>query len=425
MIVKAFGFLALLLPLVAGFALAPAQGGGQTLTVHARVCPVDYAGDAYDTDCTATQTVLLIGAADESTSDWVRHQTDDDGNLTVGVSDNGGRPVRIEGNNLAGAPRVTCDDNGRSVGVVIADRDHPGNGVVVSPESRVNEIECQYVYLPKSGMTAPEPDRAMTFTVSLCPEEYEGDDSPDDCAGNPVAGVAIGVGANQDLDTSWRVSNADGQLRFDIAGWKHESTAIEVWGRVPELVPDAAGLYDDVAAITCRSRDTALETQATDAPAAAPVWKSALPADGEVACDLFLLPKHMAVSQPASSPTSGARTLTIHARFCPPGYGGSDYYGDCHDNRGGPERPFAISGPVSRQAKSDEAGDVVFRDLPPGRYTISDTSPGTGVAGTYVFCSVASNRGTAIEIEQPEKSVATVPVRDEDVLCDWYMIQAG
>lgn len=422
MIVKGFGFLALLLPIVAGFAMVPAQGGAQTLTLHALACPVDYPGDAFETDCAAARTSFLIGAADESASHRMRYQTDANGDLTIDISDLGDGPIQISGEYLLGAPHVTCAANNHVLDAPFAQSDRPADGVIVSPEGGANEIECQYVYLPKSGMTAARPDRAMTFTVSLCPENYAGDAAPNDCAGHPVAGVAIGV---EGAKSSWRISNADGRLTFDISGGQKGSTNIVMNGRVPELAPDAADAYDSVAAMTCRSGGTALETQATHAPAGNPVWKTALPPDGDVACDLFLLPERRAASQSASSPESGDRALTIHARFCPRGYSGSDYYADCHDNGGGPSRPFAISGPVSRQAASDEAGDVVFRGLPPGSYTISDTSPGTDIASTDVFCSVASNRGTAIPIEQSVKSVATVPIGGEDLLCDWYMTPAG
>lgn len=418
---KTLGLLALLLPLVAGFAPAPAQAGGQTVTVHALACPVDYVGTAYEADCAATQTSFLIGAADASPRDWARHRTDAGGTLTVGVRDNGGRPVVIAGDNMAGAPRVTCDDQGQPVAVAVADSAHPANGVVVSPGRPANEIACQYVYLPESGMADARPDRAMAFTISLCPEEYAGNDAASECAGNPVAGAALGVGANQDPATSWRVSNADGQLRFEIAGWQHAATAIEVMGRVPELVADAAGMYDDVAALRCRAGDAELETYATDAAAAAPVWMSALPAGGDVACELFLLPRRIA----APAPPNGERTLTIHNRLCPVDFAGGDWYAACHGT-GIPDQTFSALGNVTAKvdATTDAAGNATFTRLPADRYMVIGGPPAELVRDTLIFCSATETPGVPYPLVElrPDLLMLTATVSEDDLLCDWYTV---
>lgn len=52
---------------------------------------------------------------------------------------------------------------------------------------------------------------------------------------------------------------------------------------------------------------------------------------------LFAFPGGMLpvmASVPSASAESGTASLTIHSRFCPPGYDGTDSYTDCHGTAG-------------------------------------------------------------------------------------------
>ncbi len=70
-----------------------------------------------------------------------------------------------------------------------------------------------------------------------------------------------------------------------------------------------------------------------------------------------------------------------------------------------------LSGPLSRRERADETGAVVFRNLPPGHYTVALREP--GLVATAVDVDLSAGASQIISItEQPGRD-ASVVVRDE------------
>lgn len=223
--------LVVMLPSLAlvGASTSVAQSAGQRLMLRAFVCPVDYAGDG-DGACIATRTVFAIDLPGQPPQDRIYRPSDAAGMLTVDIGGRADGPVRIAGNYAAGAPRVTCEADGLRLDTTAADRERPSDGVLIAPDRETAAIDCRVVYLPRSGMADPRPDRSLILTVSLCPDDYAGNDAVTDCAGHPVTGVAIDRLADPAHDTGWRISNAGGQSRFDISTPAADTARIMVMG---------------------------------------------------------------------------------------------------------------------------------------------------------------------------------------------------
>jgi len=125
---------------------------------------------------------------------------------------------------------------------------------------------------------------------------------------------------------------------------------------------------------------------------------------------------------------SGTATLTIHSRFCPPGYDGTDIFETCHDNIGMRSVEFSVTGLDVRFGFNDipdEAGNITLSDLPPTEYVMS-TSLDQSLAISRVYCSLGDgSSGEWLEQDPTEYGWGNYRIqlgRGEERVCDWYQI---
>ena len=74
--------------------------------------------------------------------------------------------------------------------------------------------------------------------------------------------------------------------------------------------------------------------------------------------------------QPATAQHEEMATVTIHSRFCPPGYDGNDIFEDCHDNPGIQGVQFGIRGPRNASG-TPGVSEAVSTTCTPGRRSAS------------------------------------------------------
>lgn len=122
---------------------------------------------------------------------------------------------------------------------------------------------------------------------------------------------------------------------------------------------------------------------------------------------------------------SGTATLTIHSRFCPPGYDGTDIFETCHDNVGIRGVQYTVSGIDGGANIPDETGNLVFTDLRSYDYRISTSLP-SDLNRAYVYCSNSDgSNGRQISTTVDDyygEFIELSLVAGDDVLCDWYTI---
>ncbi|MCC6705852.1 MAG: hypothetical protein IT334_13320 [Thermomicrobiales bacterium] len=130
---------------------------------------------------------------------------------------------------------------------------------------------------------------------------------------------------------------------------------------------------------------------------------------------------------PAPSSAQGEMaTLTIHSRFCPPNYGGSDLFGDCHDNPGIQGIQFGISSATGRRGSGtpDTEGNLTFHNLPAGDYRITSTVPTNKQHNPAVYCSPGDgSTATHFPSTNDYQSESTISIAaGQSLVCDWYTI---
>jgi len=130
---------------------------------------------------------------------------------------------------------------------------------------------------------------------------------------------------------------------------------------------------------------------------------------------------------PAPSSAQGEMaTLTIHSRFCPPNYGGSDLFGDCHGNPGIQGIQFGISSATGRRGSGtpDTEGNLTFNDLPAGDYRITSTVPTNKQLKPAVYCSPGDgSTATHFPSTNDYQSESTISIAaGQSLVCDWYTI---
>lgn len=148
---------------------------------------------------------------------------------------------------------------------------------------------------------------------------------------------------------------------------------------------------------------------------------------------LALLLSMLGIASPIPvSAQEGTASLTIHSRFCPPGYDMSDVYNDCHDTVGDRGVQYSLWGPgaLGEVALGDipgEDGNLTFRDLPAGGYSFSSTFP-SETHQAYVYCSSQYETGRRIELSGSDNGTYLAYfflVDDENVICDGYTSPNG
>lgn len=181
--------------------------------------------------------------------------------------------------------------------------------------------------------------------------------------------------------------------------------------------------------------------------------------DGErIACDFFAVPSsgneepteeptdeptEEPTDEPTEEPTqeptpddgnggvseAGTAALEVHLSACEPGYDGSNFFGDCHEN-GIEDRTISIEGP---DGFSDEmqtiigdttgAGIARFEDLDGGEYKVSEDIPGD-TATYYAYCSFAdSDTVVPFTYDDSTSEAIVFDIDDGDqIICDFYIV---
>jgi hypothetical protein len=128
---------------------------------------------------------------------------------------------------------------------------------------------------------------------------------------------------------------------------------------------------------------------------------------------------------PVASAQTDTASLTIHSRFCPAQYDGSDIFVDCHGNPGVLAIEYSLYGSRALvQEMPGLDGNLTFSDLEAGSYRVESSlpvenqhpaiycSPGDGSAPVY-YKAEETATGYSFTIELTE-GVAMV--------CDWYTL---
>jgi hypothetical protein len=122
---------------------------------------------------------------------------------------------------------------------------------------------------------------------------------------------------------------------------------------------------------------------------------------------------------------SGTATLTIHSRFCPAGYDGTEIFETCHDNVGIRGVQYTLSGIDGRADIPDETGNLVFSDLRPDDYRISTSLP-SDLNRSYVYCTNSDGsdgRQISTSVDDYYGEFIEWPLlAGDDITCDWYAI---
>jgi hypothetical protein len=125
---------------------------------------------------------------------------------------------------------------------------------------------------------------------------------------------------------------------------------------------------------------------------------------------------------------TGTATLTIHSRFCPPGYDGTDIYNTCHDTIGDQSQEFQLwedTLRVERSKQPDAEGNITFADLETGGYAVTSSIP-ANLVNTSVYCTWDEGNGRWLNrswLTDDGWEAFSVPIGvGEQVLCDWYTI---
>jgi hypothetical protein len=128
--------------------------------------------------------------------------------------------------------------------------------------------------------------------------------------------------------------------------------------------------------------------------------------------------------RPADAQHEEMATLTLHSRFCPPGYEGNELFDDCHGDAGIQGVQFGILGPRNASGTPGPSGNLTFSDLPAGAYIVRNTLP-ADLQRPAVYCSTGDGaEATRLEVDTagPEPSVRIELTPGEALICDWYTI---
>lgn len=134
---------------------------------------------------------------------------------------------------------------------------------------------------------------------------------------------------------------------------------------------------------------------------------------------LFTGVSQVGVAQPSSA------SLTIHSRFCPPEYDGTDIFVDCHGNPGLLAIDYSISGERdTARDMPDYEGNLTFSDLAPGTYRI-DSSLSVEGQHPAIYCSPGD--GSEAVYYQPDStreyySFSIELAAGDNIVCDWYTL---
>lgn len=123
---------------------------------------------------------------------------------------------------------------------------------------------------------------------------------------------------------------------------------------------------------------------------------------------------------PAAAQAGAA--VTVHARLCPAGYTGSDYYNDCHGNAL-PDTEYTIAGPQVASGVTNSAGDVTFGGLAAGTYVVDEWNiPFDFIDRLVIYCAPTSAPGTPFPFTATARGAQLTLGAADSVICDFYYV---
>jgi hypothetical protein len=138
-------------------------------------------------------------------------------------------------------------------------------------------------------------------------------------------------------------------------------------------------------------------------------------------------------------PPADAATLTIHSRFCPPGFAGPDYFTVCHATRPIYTQSFFLAncdqpGRDLHAGMTDAEGDLTLSGIAPATYRIDQGLP-ENVVRLWVYCSRDWNPDDRVPADvvpwwdsiDPQGMYTTSLTLEPNanILCDFYAIPSG
>jgi hypothetical protein len=250
---------------------------------------------------------------------------------------------------------------------------------------------------------APAPAAAQSGMGTLeihsrfCPPNYAGSDLFNDCHGNPgIQGIQFGIAGGR---SGSGTPNAEGNLTFD------NLPAGEY--RITSTAPSDKQLKP---AVYCSPGDGSTASQAPSTNDYQPSATIQIAAGQSLICDWYTIPT-------ADFNTTHSN-LTIHNRFCPMGYAGSNFFQDCHDNVGVAYVSYTMDGPDFATAMLD-VGDATFTWLAAGDYNLSSDLS----LPARLICSAFDHAGTPfLDVSVPNGGPVGLELNPGmSVVCDWFV----
>lgn len=232
----------------------------------------------------------------------------------------------------------------------------------------------------------------------FCPPNYAGSDLFGDCHGNPgIQGIQFGISAANGRSGS-ATPNTEGNLSFsDLPPGEYRITSTAP--TVKQLKPAVYCAVDGGTAVQAPSTN---DFQATATIEVA--------AGQSIVCDWYTIP--------TENFNATHSNLTIHNRFCPIGYSGSDLFEDCHDDVGVAYVSYTMDGPDYATAMLD-VGDATFTWLTPGMYNLSSDLS----LPARLVCSAFDHAGSPFfDVSVPSGGPVALEINNAvSIVCDWFV----
>lgn len=131
------------------------------------------------------------------------------------------------------------------------------------------------------------------------------------------------------------------------------------------------------------------------------------------------------VTTSAAQTSATVAALTIRNRACPVAYEESVFYGDCHDADVSGVL-FSLEGAGSDRAVETGAdGNVTFRSLAPGTYSVRGGPP-SNLVRNVIFCAPWSSPDSPYPFTQTGNDAIAIDLSPGvAVICDWYSVPAN
>ncbi|HEV2127660.1 MAG TPA: carboxypeptidase-like regulatory domain-containing protein [Thermomicrobiales bacterium] len=265
-------------------------------------------------------------------------------------------------------------------------------------------------------------DSSIEVHNRICPEGYEGENFFEDCHDNVLGSGYEFTFTNVDTGETYQgATNANGDVGFaNLSAGTYTIT-----GGPP-------GEFTETFAYCAIGTEENPNREQVNVEYVTGGIQFYLPADTNVICDWYWIPIGQGptpTATEAAEPTAES-SIEVHARVCPEGYEGTDYFNACHDNPVEAGLPFTFVNQdtgATYEGTTNENGNVGFANLNQGTFTITGGAPGE-FTERFVYCSSGVGETSdlsPIEVSSIQGGVQFFLPASTNVVCDWYIIPQG